>query len=102
MQWELMNLQGQSVISFMGFMDPAFAPGAAGPAVGGFSMAESQKLLRLCLAGLDIAGMDLVGVSPLYDPAETTCVAARVILRECAAILSYNKNVRKGYIRPGL
>ena len=79
-------------ISFdMGFLDPAFAPGAASPAVGGFSMAAALKLLRLCLPGLNIAGMDLVGVSPLYDPAETTCVAARAILREFAAILSYNK-----------
>lgn len=79
------------VLFDIGFLDPAFAPGAASPAVGGFSVLEALKLLRISLIGLNIVGMNLVGVSPLYDPAEITCVAARRILREFTAILSYNK-----------
>lgn len=75
------------------FLDPAFAPGTGTPVVGGFSTAQALKLLRFSLAGLHIVGMDLVEVSPPYDPAETTCVAARQILREFIAVLSYNKNI---------
>lgn len=75
------------------FLDPAFAPGTGTPVVGGFTTAEALKLLRLSLTGLNIVGMDLVEVAPNYDPAEVTCVAARDLLREFVAILSYNKNV---------
>lgn len=77
------------------FLDPAFAPGTGTPVIGGFTTAEALKLLRLSLTGLNIVGMDLVEVAPEYDPAEITCVAARDILREFTAILSYNKNILK-------
>ena len=77
----------------MGFLDPAFAPGAGSPAVGGFSGAEALKLIRLSLVGLNIAGMDLTGLSPLYDPAGSACVAAQAVLREFAAVVSYNRSV---------
>lgn len=79
-------------VSFdMGFLDPAFAPGAGSPAVGGFSVAEALKLIRRSFVGLDIVGMNLTGLSPLYDPAGSACVAAWAVLREFTAILSYNK-----------
>lgn len=66
------------------FLDPAFAPGTGTPVVGGFSTHEALQLIR-GLAGLDIAGMDVVEVSPPYDHAELTALAAASIAQEMLA-----------------
>jgi agmatinase len=60
-------------------LDPAFAPGTGTPEVGGLSTAEALALLR-ALAGIDLAGADVVEVSPPYDGAgqQTALAAANV------------------------
>jgi agmatinase len=60
-------------------LDPAFAPGTGTPEVGGLSTAEALAFLR-ALAGIDLAGADVVEVSPPYDGAgqQTALAAANV------------------------
>jgi len=58
-------------------LDPAFAPGTGTPEAGGLTSRELLAVLRgLAATGLDIVGADVVEVSPPYDPAGATAVAA--------------------------
>ncbi|MDP9386104.1 MAG: agmatinase [Actinomycetota bacterium] len=58
-------------------LDPAFAPGTGTPEAGGLSSRELLAILRgLADTGLDVVGADVVEVSPPYDPAGATAVAA--------------------------
>ena len=75
------------------FIDPAYAPGTGTPVIGGFSTAEAFKLLRLCLPGLNIKGMDLVEVAPQYDTGNITSLAGVHVITEFLTCLSYTKNV---------
>ena len=52
-------------------IDPSYAPGTGTPEIGGFTTFEAQCMVR-ALRGLDIAGCDLVEVSPPFDPSGTT------------------------------
>lgn len=60
-------------------LDPAFAPGTGTPVCGGLSTWQVQTYLR-GLLNINFVGMDLVEVSPPYDPAETTALAAASLL----------------------
>jgi agmatinase len=63
-------------------VDPAFAPGTGTPEVGGLTSHEAQRLVR-GLAGLSLAGGDIVEVSPLYDgPGQITAVLASNLMFE--------------------
>jgi len=68
------------------FLDPAFAPGTGTPEVGGFSTAEALAFLR-ALRGIDLAGCDVVEVSPPYDgPGNVTALAAATVLFELLSL----------------
>ncbi len=56
-------------------LDPAFAPGTGTPEAGGMTSRELLAILRR-LSGLNIVGADIVEVSPAYDHAEITGIAA--------------------------
>jgi agmatinase len=60
-------------------LDPAFAPGTGTPEVGGLSTADALSVLR-ALRGIEIAGADVVEVSPPYDGSgqQTALAAANV------------------------
>jgi agmatinase len=60
-------------------LDPAFAPGTGTPEVGGLSTAEALAFLR-ALRGIELAGADVVEVSPPYDGVgqQTALAAANV------------------------
>jgi agmatinase len=66
-------------------IDPAFAPGTGTPVPGGLSSREALALLR-GLAGLSVAGMDLVEVCPALDHADLTCHLAAALLFEGLAL----------------
>jgi agmatinase len=68
-------------------LDPAHAPGTGTPEPGGLTTRELQELLR-GLDGLEIAGADIVEVSPAYDHAEITALAAAHIAYELLALLA--------------
>ena len=68
------------------FLDPAFAPGTGTPEIAGFSTAEAVAFLR-ALRGIDLAGCDVVEVSPPYDaPGQPTALAAANVLWELLAL----------------
>jgi agmatinase len=56
-------------------LDPAHAPGTGTPEPGGLTSRELMAILR-SLDGLAIVGADVVEVSPAYDHAELTALAA--------------------------
>jgi len=67
-------------------LDPAFAPGTGTPEIGGLASWQAQSIVRR-LAGLSFRGMDVVEVSPPYDHAEITALAAATIAWEYLALL---------------
>jgi agmatinase len=67
-------------------LDPAVAPGTGTPEIGGFSTAEALAFLR-ALAGLRLAGADVVEVAPAYDgPGQQTALAAANVAWELLAL----------------
>jgi agmatinase len=62
-------------------LDPAHAPGTGTPEPGGLTTRELQIILR-GLADLTIIGADVVEVSPAYDHAELTALAAANVVYE--------------------
>ncbi len=67
-------------------LDPAFAPGTGTPEAGGMSSRELLEVLR-GLEGANVVGVDLVEVSPAYDHAELTGIAAAHALYELLSVL---------------
>ncbi|CAJ1353717.1 unnamed protein product [Effrenium voratum] len=62
-------------------LDPSIAPGTGTPSHGGFLYYEVKDLLRAITQRARIVGLDLVEVSPPYDPAQVTAMlAARLVL----------------------
>jgi agmatinase len=67
-------------------LDPAFAPGTGTPEVGGLSTAEALSFLR-ALRGIEVAGADVVEVSPPYDgPGQQTALAAANVAYELLSL----------------
>jgi guanidinopropionase len=62
-------------------IDPSYAPGTGTPEIGGFTTFDAQSMVRE-LRGLDIAGCDLVEVSPPFDPSGTTAWIGASIMFE--------------------
>lgn len=76
----------------MDVLDPAFAPGVGCPEPGGPSVAELLEVIRQ-LDRFDVVGVDLVEVSPPYDPWGSTAFAAAKVLRD--AILAVAKGLSR-------
>lgn len=68
-------------------LDPAHAPGTGTPEPGGLTSRELQFILR-GLDGLNLAGADVVEVSPPYDHAELTALAAANVAYEILSLLA--------------
>jgi len=62
-------------------VDPAFAPGTGTPEPGGCSSSEIITALHM-LKGLNVVGMDLVEVCPVYDQTDRTALLAAKLVRE--------------------
>jgi guanidinobutyrase / D-arginase len=71
-------------------LDPAFAPGTGTPEAGGWSSREAIAIIR-SLAGIRLAGADVVEVAPAYDHAEVTAIAAANIVFELLCLFSTAK-----------
>jgi agmatinase len=76
-------------------LDPAFAPGTGTPVAGGLSSAQALAVLW-ALADVDWRGMDVVEVSPPYDHADITAIAAATLVQRYVQILAARKSVRAG------
>ncbi|MGZ9105700.1 MAG: agmatinase [Rhodoplanes sp.] len=68
-------------------LDPAFAPGTGTPEIGGLASWQAQAIIRR-LTGLNFVGMDVVEVSPSYDTAEITALAAATMAWEYLCLLA--------------
>ncbi len=77
------HLKGRKVyLSFdIDVLDPAFAPGTGTPVSGGLASWQVLQILR-GLTSLNIIGFDLVEVSPPFDHAEITSIAAATIIHD--------------------
>jgi agmatinase len=79
---------GLAYLSFdVDALDPAFAPGTGTPEVGGLATWQARAILRR-LASISFTGMDVVEVSPPYDVAEITALAAATIAWDYIALLA--------------
>jgi agmatinase len=68
-------------------IDPAFTPGTGTPEVGGLTPREAQRIVR-GLAGLRIAGGDVVEVAPQYDATTVTAQVGAQILFEMLSLMA--------------
>jgi agmatinase len=67
-------------------VDPAYACGTGTPEPGGCMPHEIFQAFR-AMKGLNIVGMDLVEVNPVYDTAGVTSILAAKIIREAMLII---------------
>ncbi|PPR47715.1 MAG: Guanidinopropionase [Alphaproteobacteria bacterium MarineAlpha5_Bin9] len=71
-------------------IDPTFAPGTGTPEVGGFSVRESQKIIRN-LKNIQFIGADVVEVSPPFDVNNMTSLVGANIAFEILCNIIENK-----------
>jgi agmatinase len=72
-------------------IDPGMAPGTGTPEPGGMLTREVLRAIRRIVAAVDLAAMDVVEVSPPYDHAETTAMAANRAALETIGALAAKK-----------
>jgi len=74
-------------------LDPAFAPGTGTPEMGGLTSRELLSLLR-ALPGEQLVAADVVEVSPPYDHAEITSLAAATVIYDVIAVMAGARSSR--------
>lgn len=72
-------------------LDPAFAPGTGTPEPGGMSTRELLRAVRRIVAARGLAGMEVVEVSPPFDHAEITAIAAHQVVLEALSALALHR-----------
>jgi agmatinase len=77
-------------------LDPAFAPGTGTPEPGGLNTRELLLALRRMTQTLDVVAMDVVEVSPPYDWAELTAMAANRCITEAITGIALRRKARAG------
>jgi len=75
-------------------LDPAFAPGTGTPVAGGLATWQALELVRN-LEPLNMVGMDLVEVSPAYDHAEMTSLAAASVAYDWIGVMAKRRQAGK-------
>ena len=72
-------------------IDPGMAPGTGTPEPGGMLTREVLRAVRRIVGAVDLAGMDVVEVSPPFDHAEVTAGAANRCVLEAISALAVKK-----------
>ena len=75
-------------------LDPAFAPGTGTPVPGGLASWQALELIR-GLGSLNLVGMDVVEVSPPFDHAEITALAAAHVAHDWLCLLAEKKGAKR-------
>src|SRR5918999_759118 len=75
-------------------LDPAFAPGTGTPEPGGMSTRELLRAVRRLTLSKGIVGMEVVEVSPPYDHAGITAMAAHRVVLEALSALALHRSGR--------
>jgi agmatinase len=73
-------------------VDPGLAPGTGTPEPGGLLSRELLRGIRRIVAAVDLAGMDIVEVSPPYDWAESTAMIANRAALEAISSLARKRH----------
>jgi len=68
-------------------LDPAHAPGTGTPEAGGLTSRELLRMLR-ALSDSNVVGADVVEVSPAYDHAQVTGIAASHVVYELVSLMA--------------
>ncbi|WP_026161307.1 agmatinase [Corynebacterium ciconiae] len=68
-------------------LDPAHAPGTGTPEAGGLTSREILEIIR-GLRGLNLVGADVVEVSPAYDHADITGIAAAHVVYDLICLMA--------------
>ena len=76
-------------------LDPAFAPGTGTPEAGGLSSREILEIIR-GFRGMNVVGAEVVEVSPPYDHAEITGIAAAHIVYEFISLMALGAGAAAG------
>lgn len=76
-------------------LDPAYAPGTGTPEPGGMTTRELFYALRTVVMAKGLAGMDVVEVSPPYDHAQITAMAAHRSVLEVLSALALHRKGRE-------
>jgi agmatinase len=69
-------------------VDPGMAPGTGTPESGGLLARELLRAVRHIVGAVELAGMDVVEVSPPYDTSEITAILAHRVVMEAIAALA--------------
>jgi agmatinase len=72
-------------------VDPGMAPGTGTPEPGGMLGRELLTAVRRIVREVDLAGMDVVEVSPPYDQSEVTALLAYRVVMEALSALAAKK-----------
>lgn len=70
-------------------LDPAYAPGTGTPVCGGLTTHQALEILR-GIAGVNLVGMDVVEVAPVYDSGEITSLAGATLAAEMLCLYAVN------------
>ena len=76
-------------------LDPSIAPGTGTPSCGGFTYYEVLELYQGLARQGHIVGMDMVEVSPPYDPTGITAMHAAQILMTAIGYIYYERALAK-------
>jgi agmatinase len=71
--------------------DPGFAPGTGTPEPGGITAREALRAVRRLATECNLAGMEVVEVSPPYDHAEITALLAHRLVLEALSGLALRR-----------
>jgi agmatinase len=77
-------------------IDPGMAPGTGTPEPGGMLTRELLRAVRQVVGSVELAGMDVVEVSPPYDQAEVTAAAAHRCVLEAISALAVRRREAGG------
>jgi agmatinase len=72
-------------------VDPGMAPATGTPEAGGMLPRELLRAVRQIVGQVELAGMDVVEVSPPYDHAEVTAILAHRVVMEVLSVLAARK-----------
>ena len=76
-------------------LDPAFAPGTGTAEPGGLMTRELLWAVRTVAAALELCAMDIVEVSPPFDPAGVTAMAGQRVVLETLSGIALRKTGRE-------
>lgn len=74
-------------------LDPAFAPGTGTPVIGGLASWQALEFVR-GLTEFNLVGMDVVEVSPPFDHAEITALAAATVAHDWLCVIAQQQGAR--------